>query len=99
MTERGRVVAEKVVRRIGEVTPENICALWWDGALEFVVHPSDTFMDALYQWEQTDTDGTRERLQAAADDLVRAWRRAGQAWDAAGRPRDRASRSEEPAHA
>lgn len=79
MNDRGRLVAEKVVRRIGEVTPPGLgrCDHAWD----LVEEPSDAFLDALAAWEEEDTSSTREDLQKAADDLVRAWRKAGEAWD------------------
>jgi hypothetical protein len=84
MNEQGRLVAQKVVRRIGEVAPEGIGH--WKPAFDEVREPSEAFLDALNAWEHEDTLATREALQAAADELVRAWRRVGEAWQAGGCP-------------
>ena len=84
MSERGRRIAAKVIRRIGEVTPEGLGR--WDQAWRLLEEPSDAFLDALSAWEREDAPLTREALQDAADDLVRAWRKAGDAWRAAGSP-------------
>jgi len=79
MTERGRLVAQKVIRRIGEVTPLGLGR--WDDAWTLVEKPSDAFLDALAAWEREDTPITREGLQDASDSLVRAWRKAGETWE------------------
>ena len=89
--ERTRIVCERVTRRIGEVVPAGLGR--WDPAWSMVEAPSDSFLDALRAWGALDTPVTRERLQETADELVRAWRRAGQAWETSGGP------TEEPAHA
>lgn len=86
--ERGRRVAERVAHRIREVAPKGLGR--WGPAWEHVAAPSDAFLDRLRAWERHDAPETREALQDAADDLVRAWRRADDAWDAAGRPEDAA---------
>ena len=49
MTERGRILAEKVARRIGEVTPAGLGR--WGDAWTLVEEPSDAFLDALAAWE------------------------------------------------
>lgn len=84
MSDRGRRIAEKVLRRIDEVTPKGLGR--WDQAWQLLEEPSDAFLDALAAWEREDVPLTREALQDAADDLVRAWRKAGEAWKAAGSP-------------
>jgi hypothetical protein len=78
MDERGRLVAEKVIRRIGEVTPTGLGG--WEDAWKLVEKPSDAFLDALSTWEREDTPTTRKTLQEAADGLVKAWRKAGETW-------------------
>ena len=86
-TERRRLICGKVSHRISEVTPPGLGR--WDGAWPLVAAPADLFLDALDAFLQEDTPGTRQRIQTAADDLVRAWRRAGEEWERAGRPQDR----------
>lgn len=84
MTERGRVLCQRVARRIGEVAPVGIGK--WAPAWSMVSHASDDFLDRLWEWEGGDTPGSRAALTAAAASLVRGWRRAGVAWEDAGRP-------------
>lgn len=38
--------------------------------------PTDRFLDALDAWLAEDTPDTRQSLQHAADELLRAWNRA-----------------------
>ena len=79
-----RHVCGKVARRISEVAPRGLDR--WDDAWERVREPSDAFLDALAAFLEADTLETRDRIQRAADALVRAWRKAGQEWEAGGRP-------------
>ena len=85
--ERRRRICEKLARRIGEVTPDGLGR--WDEAWERVREPSDRFLDALTAYLEEDAPETRARVQRAADDLVRAWRSAGEAWKAQGPPGSR----------
>ncbi|HKK08770.1 MAG TPA: hypothetical protein VKA44_07795 [Gemmatimonadota bacterium] len=79
--ERERLICQRVTRRIGEVAPEGIGR--WDPAWEIVAPPSDAFLDVLDAWLNDDSPDTRAALQAAADDLVRAWREAGRRYQEA----------------
>jgi len=89
MTARGRRVLEKVVRRIDEVSPRGLGR--WGPAWDIISEPSDQFLDALSQWEEEDSPGTRATLQRAADSFVRSWRAAANQWEQAGRPLDRST--------
>ena len=84
MTDRGRQILGKVVRRIGEVAPPGLGR--WPEAWATIADPSDTFLDALATWEASDTSETRYTLRAAATEFVQAWRRAAEAWESDGRP-------------
>ena len=79
-----RHICGKVARRISEVAPQGLGR--WDDAWDRVREPSDAFLDALAAFLEADTPETRDRIQRAADTLVRAWRLAGQEWEAHGRP-------------
>ena len=79
-----RHVCRRVARRIGKVTPRGLGL--WDPAWELVREPSNAFMEALATWGEADTTESRNCLQAAAEELVKAWRRAGEEWEACGRP-------------
>lgn len=85
MTERGRLICQRVTRRIAEVAPPGLGL--WAPAWEIVATPSDYFLDRLKEWESRDAAQTRTALEGAVNELVRAWRTAAEAWDAAGRPR------------
>ena len=78
MTERGRRVLEKVVGRIGEISPSGLGH--WTPAWDTIAEPSDQFLDALRLWEGDDSRSTRAELQAKADAFVRVWRNAAQRW-------------------
>ena len=78
MTERGRRVLAKVVRRVGEISPPGLGH--WTPAWDMIAEPSDQFLDALRLWEGDDPPFTRAELQANADAFVRAWRNAARRW-------------------
>lgn len=77
--EKQRTICRRVSARIDEVTPEGLGR--WDQALEIVREPSDDFLDALDDFLDDDSPGTRAALQEAADELVRAWREAGRRYE------------------
>lgn len=81
--ERARIVCARVDERIREIAPPGLGR--WGPSWLMVAEPSDAFLDALSAWLEKDTPETREPLQAAADELVRAWRRAGERWKVEGR--------------
>ncbi len=83
-TEAGRLVLDRVVRRIGEVSPAGLGR--WRPAWDIVADPSDRFLDTLRLWESEDSPATRAKLQAAADAFVTAWRLAARRWKDAGQP-------------
>ena len=82
--EKARIVAERVVRRIGEVVPAGLGH--WGPSWGPVAVPSDTFYDRLKAWETEDTPDTRSKLEAASAALIGAWKEVGEQWEAAGRP-------------
>ena len=86
MTERGRRVLEKVVRRIDDVAPPGLGR--WGSTWDIISEASDRFLDALSRWEHEDSPSTRANLQNAADSFVRSWRAAAIRWEQAGRPVD-----------
>ena len=86
MTERGRRVLQKVVRRIGEVSPSGLGH--WSPAWDLIADQSDRFLDALHLFEGEDSPATRANLQAEADAFVRAWREAARQWGEAGCPNE-----------
>ncbi|MCH8479695.1 MAG: hypothetical protein LAT56_17415 [Wenzhouxiangella sp.] len=81
---RRRLICERLSRRIGEVVPAELGR--WDEAWDIVRGPSNVFLDALTAYLEHDTPESRAAIQHAADELVRAWRRAGEVWEARGRP-------------
>lgn len=83
-TEAGRKILERVVRRIGEVSPPGLGH--WSPAWEKVHAPGDDFLDALRAWEARDDPLTRAALQSAAEAFVGAWKDAAQEWQAEQRP-------------
>ncbi len=85
-SEQVRQVAERVVRRIGEVTPTELGAHGWDFSRAYVQPHEDPYLDALNAWVEKDTPDTRETLQRAAELYVGAWKRAGEEWQRVGRP-------------
>ena len=82
--EKARIVAERVVRRIGELVPDGLgrCGPSWS----LVAVPSDVFFDRLKDWEVEDTPATRSKLEVASADLIEVWAEVGRQWEAAGRP-------------
>ena len=82
--EKARIVCERVAARIREVVPVGLGH--WGPVWTFVAYPSDVFMDALREWEKEDTPTTRPDLQAAFEDLVKAWAEAARQWNEAGCP-------------
>lgn len=82
--ERARIVAERVADRIREVSPEGLGH--WKLAFEIVATASDTFMDALAEWEAEDSTVTRSHLEVASADLIGAWAEAACQWKEAGCP-------------
>lgn len=91
-SEYRRRICKKLARRIAEVTPAGLGT--WDEAWEIVADPSNRFLDALSAFLESDTRETRRVIQEVADELVRAWRRAGQAWRRVRPPWDEAGRHE-----
>ena len=79
-----RLICARLSRRIGEVAPAGLGT--WPDAWDLVAGPSETFLAALEAFLDHDTTETRQRIQSAADELVRAWSRAGKAWHTDGRP-------------
>lgn len=82
--EKARKVAERVAARVRGVSPEGLGR--WDPAWDHIGAPSDTFMDALGEWERADSASTRSTLEAASTALVDAWAEASRQWEDAGRP-------------
>ena len=82
--EKARIVAERVARRIREVTPKGLGH--WGPTWGLVDVPSDVYMDALAEWETADTPTSRSELEAASAELIEAWADATRTWEAAGRP-------------
>ena len=82
--ERARIVAERVADRIREVSPEGLGH--WKLAFEIVATASDTFMDALAEWEAEDSTVTRSHLEVAGADLIGVWAEAACQWKEAGCP-------------
>ena len=82
--EKARIVAERVAVRLAQVTPEGLGH--WVPTWNFVDVPSDSYMDALAEWETEDTPTSRSELEAASTALIKAWAEAARQWEAAGRP-------------
>ncbi len=82
--EKARIVAERVAKRIHEVSPVGLGH--WEPVWEIVGNPSDVFMDALAEWETEDSSDMRSKLEVASTDLIEAWAEAARRWKAAGRP-------------
>lgn len=82
--DRSRIVCERVTHRIKEVVPSGLGH--WDQAWDLVEVASAAFEDALGTFLVRDTQVSRAHLEQAVDELVRAWRCAGQAWEEAGKP-------------
>ena len=82
--EKARIVADRVAARIREVSPEGLGR--WAPAFDFVATVSDTFMDALAEWEKEDSTDTRLNLEVASTTLIGAWAEAARRWREAGRP-------------
>ena len=82
--EKARIVACRVADRIREVSPEGLGR--WDSAWDYIGTPSDTFMDALKEWENADSPSTRSQLEVASADLIGAWAQAARRWEAVGCP-------------
>ena len=82
--EKARIVAERVVRRIGELVPPGLGH--WGPSWGLVAVPSDVFFDRLKDWEVEDTPATRSKLEVASADLIEVWAEVGRQWEAAGRP-------------
>lgn len=83
MTARGQALIECVTSRIAEIVPKGLGR--WDRAWELAAAPSDAFFDAVLAWEKgEDTPERRQPVTKAADEMVRAWRRAAEEWKAAG---------------
>ena len=81
--EKARVVAERVASRIHKVTPEGLGH--WGPTWGFVDVPSDSYMDALAEWETEDTPTSRSELEAASTALSKAWAEAARHGESAGR--------------
>lgn len=84
MTEDGKKIVRRIREAIERVVPEGMES--WDGVLPLVRGPTDRFLDALDVWLEEDTPETGAILQGAADNLVRAWKKAGM-WFLASRER------------
>lgn len=84
--ERERLICRRVAERVRKVAPEGIGH--WDPAWDYVAAPSDRFLDALDVWLGDDNEETRSHLQAAADDLIQAWMKAGHEYESMKQPRD-----------
>ena len=83
--ERARIVADRVAVRIREVVPEELGR--WAPPWDYISSSSDVFMDALKEWENTDSPSTRSHVEVASTDLIGAWAEAARQWEAAGCPR------------
>ena len=70
----GRLICRQVTARINAAVPRELGR--WDPAWEVVEEPSGEFLDALDAWIAQDSPGGRERVQAAAEALVQAWKEA-----------------------
>ena len=88
-SKRVHQVAQRVVEKIGEVTPERLGSDGWEFTRQYVQHFEDPYLDALNAWGLEDTEETRVRLRGAVERFVGAWKRAGEEWAAAGRPQMR----------
>ena len=82
--ERVQYVCRRLGTCVGQVAPEGVGR--WDRAWELVADPSSAFLEALDAWKREDTLETRGRLQAAADEVVQTWWKAGQEWLDSGSP-------------
>lgn len=69
-------ICQRIAFEIDRVTPEGLGH--WDLAWKIVEGPSNDFLDGLALWEEEDTERTRETLNWAATELVKAWAEAGQ---------------------
>ena len=72
--EQARKIAWSVAERIRQVSTEGLGR--WDSAWELVAEPSDVFMDALYQWEQSGKPDDLDAVHRTAEALLDAWRKA-----------------------
>ena len=69
-------------RRIAWIVSEDVRGVTtpglgrWDDVWGVVAKPSDRFMDALYQWEQSGLPEDLEAVKQTGVDLVQAWREA-----------------------
>ena len=71
---RGKILCEKLAGQVATITPAGIEL--WDRAWEIVDGSSATFMIALSAWEIDPSDLTLERVTAAYDAVLDAWREA-----------------------
>lgn len=78
------IICARLSRRISEVVPYGLGH--WPEAWGMIEAESDAFLDALSAFLADDTPDTRRWIQFRADELVRAWRRAGINWRKSGRP-------------
>ncbi len=85
-SERVGQVADRVLRKIGEVTPAGLGTYGFDFSRAYVQPHEDPYLDALNVWAQKDRPDTREALQRAVELYVGAWKRAGEEWQRVGRP-------------
>jgi len=70
----GRLISRRVTARINAAVPKELGR--WDPAWQGVEEPSGEFLDALDAWIAQDSPEGGERVQAAAEALVRAWQEA-----------------------
>ena len=83
-TDSGRAVCRRVTKLVAESAPPDLGR--WDIAWALTAGPADLFMDRLRDWEEEDTEGTREALSLAAGELLVAWVDAAELWAKAGKP-------------
>ena len=70
--EQARQIPWSVAERIRQVSTEGLGR--WDATWELVAEPSDVFMDALYQWEQSGMPDDLDAVHRTAEALLDAWR-------------------------
>lgn len=84
-SEVARRVCRRLSERVAEVTPTGL--VHWPRTMEIVEDSSVRFLDALSIWERTGEELHRIEANAAANDVVDAWRLAADLWTADSPPR------------
>ena len=83
--ERADAIARHLSAKVNAVAPRGLGA--WDHAWRVVEEPSNAFLDALHDWEESGSAADRQRVKETAERVMAAWRHAATLWEAAGKPR------------